>query len=84
MLYLIAIFLPWLALLLAGKPFQALVSLGLALLSAIGLLFFLLPGLLLWLLSVAHAFAVIGNARADKRARRIIAAVREAQKAPAG
>lgn len=82
MLYLIAIFFPWLALLLAGRPFQALMSMVLSLFTVVGLLFFLLPGLILWVLSIAHAFAVISGARAEKQTRRILAAVREVRDAP--
>ena len=82
MLYLLAIFLPWLALLFAGKPIQAVLSLCLSVLSVLGLFMFVMPGLLLWLLSVAHAFAVIGSARADKRAKQIVEAIREQAPAP--
>lgn len=81
MLYLIAIFFPWLALLFAGKPLQAILSIGLSILAVLGLLFFLLPGIVFWLFSVAHAFAVISGARADKRTKQILAAVREGQNA---
>jgi hypothetical protein len=81
MLYLVAIVFPWLALLFAGKPLQAMLSLGLSIIAVIGFLFFLLPGILFWLLSVAHAFAVISGAHADKRTKQIVAAIREGQNA---
>ena len=57
MLYLIAILLPPLAVLLAGKPFQALLNLVLTLM-------LYLPGLL-------HALLVVHNHYADRRAQRI-------------
>ena len=58
MLYLIAIFVPPLAVLLAGKPFQALINLLLTLLLYV-------PGLL-------HALLVVHNHYADKRAARVL------------
>ena len=57
MLYLIAILLPPLAVLLAGKPFQAILNLLLTLLLYV-------PGLL-------HALLVVHNHYADRRAARI-------------
>jgi len=79
MLYLLAIVFPWLALLFAGKPLQAVLSLVLHIVAVITFLLFLFPGVLLWLLCVAHAFAVIGSAHADKRTKKIVAAIREGQ-----
>ncbi len=58
MLYLIAILVPPLAVLLAGKPFQALLNLLLTLLLYV-------PGLL-------HALLVVHNHYADKRAARAL------------
>jgi len=77
MLYLLALFLPWLALAFVGKPIQAVISLCLYILACFGLLFFFIPGVLLWLVSVAHAFAVISGGRADKRTQKIVDAIRE-------
>lgn len=77
MLYLVAFFLPPLALLLVGKPFQAVISLVLYLLAWVGLFFFLIPGFLCWVVAVAHAILVINGKRADQRAEKIARAVRQ-------
>jgi uncharacterized membrane protein YqaE (UPF0057 family) len=58
MLYLIAVVLPPLAVLLCGKPFQALLSLPLTLLG--------------WAPGVIHALFVVNNHYADQRAQRMI------------
>ena len=58
MLYLVAIFLPPVAVLLCGKPFQAIVNLVLTLL-------FYVPGLI-------HALLVVSNHYADKRTDRLV------------
>lgn len=62
MLYLVAILLPPVAVLLVGKPFQALINLILTLL-------FYVPG-------AVHACLVVHEHYNDKRAKRIIAAMR--------
>jgi uncharacterized membrane protein YqaE (UPF0057 family) len=62
MLYLVAILLPPVAVLLCGKPFQAIVNLVLTLL-------FYIPGLI-------HALLVVNNHYADKRAERVIKEMR--------
>ena len=77
MLYFIALFCSPLALLLAGKPVQALLNAILYVLAFIGLAAFFVPGVLCWLLGVVHAFAVISSQKADRRAERIAAAVRQ-------
>jgi len=66
MLYLLAIFLPPLAVLIAGKPFQAIIN------------FFLL--FLFWLPAVIHAFGVVNNYYADKRTERLAKAIQEGRK----
>jgi uncharacterized membrane protein YqaE (UPF0057 family) len=53
MLYLLAILFPPLAVLLAGKPVQALVNLGLS--------------FLFWIPGVIHAILVVNEHKADKR-----------------
>lgn len=63
MLYLLAILLPPLAVLIAGKPVQAMVN--------------VLLTLLLWIPGVIHAFMVVGNYYADKRTGRLEKAIRE-------
>jgi len=63
MLYLVAVILPPLGVLLAGKPFQALINIPLTVL-------FYVPGLL-------HAIFVVHNHYADRRTDRIVKATRE-------
>lgn len=78
MLYLLACLLPPLALLLAVKPFHAIISLVLYILAWFGLFFMLVPGILLWMVAVLHAVLVINASRADKRAQKIIKALKDA------
>ena len=66
MLYLIAILLPPLAVLMCGKPFQA-------------LLLNLPLTLLLWVPGVIHAVFVVHNHYADKRQDRLIRELRREQ-----
>lgn len=56
-------------------PFQAILSLVLYLLSFVGLVFFVWPGVFLWAIGVVHAIPMIHNMRADRRAQRIIEAI---------
>ena len=65
MRYLLAILLPPVAVLLCGKPVQALLNLGLS--------------LLLWIPGVIHACLVVSNYYADQRTSRLIRATREAR-----
>ncbi|HEY1838156.1 MAG: hypothetical protein WBQ17_08015 [Rhizomicrobium sp.] len=78
MLYLIAFFCSPLALLLAGKPISAIFNFVLYILSIVCwvTIIFFHVGFLLWAIGVAHAVFAIHDARADRRARRIIAAAR--------
>jgi hypothetical protein len=72
MSYLLAILVPPLAILLQGRPFQAVFN-GLLWLG--GLLFILLPfvaGQAAWLVAVIWAVAVVYNRRQDARDRRLI------------
>lgn len=62
MLYLVAILLPPLAVLLTGRPFQALLN-------------FLLT-LMLWIPGVIHALFVVQEHKADKRQKALIEAMR--------
>ena len=66
MLYLVAVILPPLAVGLAGKPFQALLSIPLTLL-------FYVPG-------IVHALFVVHNHYADRRTDRLIRATRDAER----
>lgn len=63
MRYLIAILLPPLAVLLCGKPFQAILNIFLT--------------LLFWVPGIIHAVLVVNNHLEDKRANRIIKAMKE-------
>lgn len=63
MLYLLAILLPPLAVLIAGKPVQALLN--------------VLLTLAFWIPGMIHAFLVVGNHYADKRTGRLERAIRE-------
>jgi hypothetical protein len=78
MLYLLAAFCSPLALLLAGKPFQALANLVIYILSIVCWITIVLHsvGFVLWGVAFLHAVLSIDNARADRRARRIIRAER--------
>jgi hypothetical protein len=78
MIYLIAIFCPPLALLLAGKPVSAVFNFLLYLLSIIcwATIIFYHAGFVLWLLAFIHAVLTINNAREDRRARWIADAQR--------
>jgi uncharacterized membrane protein YqaE (UPF0057 family) len=62
MLYLVAVVFPPLAVLLCGKPLQALLSIPLTLLG--------------WAPGVIHALFVVNNHYADKRADRLMRAMR--------
>jgi len=67
MLYIVAILLPPLAVLLTGRPLQALLNLVLTL-----LIYF--PGLI-------HALIVVSNHYADRRAERLVRKWRDAERA---
>jgi len=71
MLYLIAIFCSPLALLFAGKPFQAVFNLVLYVLSIVLwiTIVFYHAGFILWLLAFVHAVLAIHSAHEDRRAR---------------
>jgi len=79
MLYLVAFFCSPLALLFAGKPFQALANLILYILSIVCwiTIVFHHAGFLLWAIGVVHAVLAISDAREDRRVRRMIAASRD-------
>jgi hypothetical protein len=78
MIYLLAFFCSPLALLLTGKPFQALANFILYVLSIVCWITIILhhAGFLLWAIAVLHAVLAINHAREESRARRIIAASR--------
>lgn len=65
MLYLLAILLPPLAVLLCGKPFQSLLSIGLT--------------LMFWIPGVIHAMLVVSSHHADQRSERMVREMAKAQ-----
>ena len=78
MIYLLAFFCSPLALLLTGKPFQALANLILYV-SSVALwitIIFHHAGFVLWAVGVLHAVLSINHAREERRVRRLIAASR--------
>jgi molybdopterin biosynthesis enzyme len=79
MIYLLAIFCPPLALLLSGKPVSALFNFILYVLSIVcwATIIFHAAGFALWAVCVIHAVLAINNARENRRARRIVAAMNE-------
>lgn len=78
MLYLVAVFFPFVSLFAVGKPIQAIVSLGLYVVSAVLVLTVIASwlGFILFLLLVPHAFFVVHGARADRRAEKIVEAIK--------
>ncbi len=75
MIYLLAIFCSPLALLFAGKPISALFNLILYLLSIVCwvTIIFFHAGFVIWAIAFLHAVLAISDARADRRARRMMA-----------
>lgn len=73
MLYLLAFLLPPLAILLAGKPFQAIINVVLVIITALTVIGLLIP--------LAHALFVVHNHYADKRQERLIREMAKAQAA---
>ncbi|HJT11462.1 MAG TPA: hypothetical protein VJ790_02520 [Dongiaceae bacterium] len=80
MIYLVAIFLPPLALLLYGKIFQAIFNFLLCVLAVVlGIIFIVLPGapfVILWGIAVVHAILAVNSAKQDARARDVADAMR--------
>ncbi|SDH03917.1 hypothetical protein [Roseospirillum parvum] len=81
MIYLVALFVPPLGLLFAGKFIQAILNLSLlviAFLILVGTLGFASPiSFGLWLAAVIHAVLVVHNSRAEARNRELIDAMRQ-------
>ena len=82
MIYLLAIFLPPLALLVYGKIFQAIFNLLIWLLAIITLPFAILPvittglSMIIWGVAVLHAVLAVNSAKQDARAREVADAMR--------
>jgi hypothetical protein len=74
MIYFIAIFCSPLALLLIGKPFQAVLNLILYVLSIVFWITIILHsvGFALWAVAFVHAVLSVNSHKADKRNRRLI------------
>ena len=85
MLYLIAIFLPWLSLFLVGKVVQAAISLVLYIVSIVLVVTVLFSwlGFLLFIALAIHALLVIHSTRADRRTERLVEAMSKDTAAPA-
>jgi uncharacterized membrane protein YqaE (UPF0057 family) len=66
MIYLLAIILPPVAVLLKGKPFQAILNLILT--------------LFLWIPGIIHAILVINKSESDKRHSEMVQAIKDSQK----
>jgi hypothetical protein len=79
MLYLLAFFLSPLALLLAAKPIQAVINAVIYFAAWIGLFVFVVPGVILWAIGVAHAVMVINNQRQEQRTQRVVDAIQSRQ-----
>ena len=79
MIYLLAVFCSPLALLLAGRPISALFNFILYILSIVFWITIILhsAGFVLWAVAFIHAVLAINNDREERRARRIMSAMRE-------
>jgi hypothetical protein len=84
MIYLLAIFIPWLALLLYGRVFQAIVNFLMwafaivILVVSLGIAHAL--SAMLWLLCVVHAILAINAAKQDRRNRALIDAIERSRR----
>lgn len=74
MRYFLALFCSPLACLLALRPGAAVLNTFLWVGAFIGWFLFFVPGIVLWALGVIHAWFVISEAKADRRAERVIQA----------
>ncbi len=74
MLYLVAIFCPPLALFWVKKWGQGIVNLGLCILSLIGLIF-IIPGIILIIITIIHAIVVVHGVKADARTQKVVDAI---------
>ncbi|PCI47946.1 MAG: YqaE/Pmp3 family membrane protein [Alphaproteobacteria bacterium] len=72
MIYLVAIFIPPLALIIEGKIFQAVIN---AVFWILGIVFVILGGFILWAITIIHAVIVVHGARSDARTQKIVDAI---------
>jgi hypothetical protein len=85
MSYLLALLVPPLAILLAGKPFQALFNALLWLLGLVLLILPFVPGLLTWALAAGWAVLVVRSRHMEQRDRRLVEeALRRQERGPGG
>jgi len=76
MIYILAIFIPPLALLFKGKIIQAVIN---GVLWILSLVFLLLGGFVLWGVCVIWAILVIKGANEDERTQKIVDAIKESK-----
>jgi hypothetical protein len=82
MIYLVAIFLPPLALLIYGKIFQAIFNLLICVLAIVAIPFAIFPvftlglPMIIWGIAVLHAVLAVNSAKQDARAREVADATR--------
>lgn len=81
MLYLLAILAPPIALLFARKWGQAVISFIICIFALIGLLFLVIPGIVIQLVAIVHALMVVHGKKADERTAKIVRAVAEGKQA---
>jgi len=75
MRYLLAVFAPPSALLVVGKYVQAAISLVLVIAALLAGFIFVVPGVMLGLVAIAHAIVVIHGVQADEHVERVVAAL---------
>ncbi len=75
MIYLVAFFISPLALMFAGKPVQSILNAVIYICAFFGLLLFVVPGIILWAIGVAHAVIVIHGKHTAQRHAEMLAAV---------
>ena len=70
-----------LAILLCGKPIQAIISACVYVAAFFGLFLFFFPGVILWLVGVIHAVMVINEQKANKRNQELVNALKSSTQA---
>jgi hypothetical protein len=71
-MYILALIIPPLAILLSGRPFQAIFNTMLWVIGLVMMVLPFVPGLLPWALAAAWAFSVVRNRKQVARDRRLI------------
>lgn len=75
MLYLLAIIAPPFALCCIRKWGQAFLSFGLCFLALVGFFFFVIPGVVLTVVTILHAILVVHGRKADERTQKVVDAI---------